>query len=255
MYTCTGTLQKGQGSGLGLSFCKQIVNFHGGTISVTSKEGKGSRFEFKIPFPIATPSACPFHMESTYIQPYTSLNNKSSERQPYMAVANKVRKSEVDIEARAPVLAPQVQVPDMSALKVLVVDDADSNRKMLMMLVKKMGFTAKSTEDGQQTVNVILADMERYQLILMDNLMPVMNGSDAAKVLRRAGYPYLIIGITGNVMNDDLAEFLASGADMVIAKPFKKQTLNILLEFVEKNGTLSRPHQTLVQKGGEICWH
>jgi DNA-binding response OmpR family regulator len=55
-------------------------------------------------------------------------------------------------------------------------------------------------------------------------------------------------------MEDDLAEFLASGADMVIAKPFKKQTLDLLIEFIEKSGTLSKPHQTLVQKDGKIFW-
>eukprot|EP00596_Hydrurales_sp_CCMP1899_P005561 CAMPEP_0119047914 /NCGR_PEP_ID=MMETSP1177-20130426/55756_1 /TAXON_ID=2985 /ORGANISM="Ochromonas sp, Strain CCMP1899" /LENGTH=418 /DNA_ID=CAMNT_0007023091 /DNA_START=1112 /DNA_END=2368 /DNA_ORIENTATION=+ len=247
-----GTLQKGQGSGLGLSFCKQIVNLHGGSIGVTSTEGYGSKFQFQIPFPIATPSAYPLHMGTTYNQSYQGNEVHEVPSTVSNSVSTSMQKANVEVDLEAPTIVSQTI--DMSSLKVLVVDDAEFNRKLLMMLVNKLGFISRSTEDGQEAVDVILADMGFYQLMLMDNLMPRMNGSDAAKVLRRAGYPYLIIGITGNVMEDDLAEFLASGADMVIAKPFKKQTLDLLLELIKKSGTLSKPHQTLVQKNGNIIW-
>lgn len=55
-------------------------------------------------------------------------------------------------------------------------------------------------------------------------------------------------------MEDDLAEFLASGADMVISKPLKKVTLDLLLEHIVKFGTLSRPGMKLVQKNNTMEW-
>jgi CheY-like chemotaxis protein len=79
------------------------------------------------------------------------------------------------------------------------------------MLLQKKGLITEAREDGQRAVDLILEDLHKFQVVLMDNLMPVMNGQDAARSLRDHGYPYLIIGITGNSMEDDLDAFLGSG--------------------------------------------
>jgi two-component system, sensor histidine kinase and response regulator len=135
-----------------------------------------------------------------------------------------------------------------------VVDDADSNRKLLAMLLNNKGLVTNSKENGQEAVDLVTEDLNAYKLVFMDNVMPVMNGSDAARALRAGGYLHMIVGVTGNSLEDDLNEFLASGADMAVAKPFKKLTLDLLLEFIDEFGTLSKPGMKLVQKSSRIDW-
>ena len=69
--------------------------------------------------------------------------------------------------------------------------------------------------------------------------MPVMNGTEAASELRKAGYPYLIIGITGNISDGDIKEYVDCGADIVLRKPIKAEIVDKFLDFCEIIGTNS----------------
>ena len=150
--------------------------------------------------------------------------------------------------------APQAVEGSASTFEVLVVDDADSNRKMLTMLLKRKGLVSHTAENGQIAVDMVVEDLHRYKLVLMDNLMPVMNGVDAAKAMRAAGYPYLIAGITGNVMEDDIDEYLGAGADLVISKPLKRTTLDLLVKHIDDTGPLSRPGYRLLEQVEAFEW-
>lgn len=132
-------------------------------------------------------------------------------------------------------------------LQVLIVDDAESNRKMLQMLLQKKGVENSSASNGDVAVSMVLQDMHRFKLILMDNLMPVLTGREATQRLRANGYPYLIIGVTGNVLADDINEYLAAGADMVLGKPVKMPIFNKVLDHIGKNGPKSIPNMQLVE--------
>jgi DNA-binding LytR/AlgR family response regulator len=61
------------------------------------------------------------------------------------------------------------------------------------------GLHADSAEDGQKAVELISEDLEAYKVIFMDNVMPVMNGMEATRAIRKAGYRYLIVAVTGNI--------------------------------------------------------
>jgi CheY-like chemotaxis protein len=61
------------------------------------------------------------------------------------------------------------------------------------------GLTADSAEDGQKAVELISEDLEAYKVIFMDNVMPIMNGMEATRAIRKAGYRYLIVAVTGNI--------------------------------------------------------
>jgi CheY-like chemotaxis protein len=217
-------LQEGKGSGLGLTFCKEIVELHNGIITITSDEGKGSTFMFKIPVEIIENLMSNSPCESEL----TSQNS---------AIPN--------VEGTPDVLAKR-------KFKVLVVDDAPTNRKFLSMLLSRDGTENDVAENGQVAVNmaikfIVSPDEEAniteypYDLIFMDNLMPVMDGVTATSLLRKQGYPHLIVGLTGNVMEDDVVEYLNAGADGVLFKPLQSVTLKMLLEYVRNEGSLSLP--------------
>jgi CheY-like chemotaxis protein len=81
-----------------------------------------------------------------------------------------------------------------------------------------------------------------------------MNGVDATRELRKAGYRYLIVAITGAAMKEDIDEFLAVGADLVLPKPCKLSSLEILLDFIDRQGSLSSPGSRLVSFNGSMNW-
>jgi CheY-like chemotaxis protein len=140
-------------------------------------------------------------------------------------------------------------------LKYLVVDDSLINRKMFINLLEAKGLCGGDTaKDGQETVDIVLKDLEYYKLIFIDNDMPVMNGIEATRVLRIAGYRYLIVAITGSAMEEDITEFIAAGADLVYSKPCKLSSLEVLLNFIKLHGSISSPDSRLVPCNGSLCW-
>jgi CheY-like chemotaxis protein len=104
---------------------------------------------------------------------------------------------------------------------VLVVDDSAMSRKMLLKTLKANGHTCEEAEDGKQAVEKVKADLDKFHVILMDFVMPVMDGPDATKAIRDLGYTRPIIGCTGNTLEMDLKRFRDSGCKYVIGKPFE----------------------------------
>jgi DNA-binding response OmpR family regulator len=74
--------------------------------------------------------------------------------------------------------------------------------------------------------------------------------------LRQAGYPYLIIGVTGNILDDDVKEYLQAGADMIIGKPLRMNLLDKVLKFIKMNGFLSKYNEgyKLVECNDTLKW-
>ena len=107
--------------------------------------------------------------------------------------------------------------------RVLVVDDAASNRKIVCRMLRQRGFECDEAKDGKECLAIVESKSSQsyYACILMDFEMPVMNGPDATVQLRQRGYVAPIFGLTGNVMVDDIEHFLRCGADHVLAKPFR----------------------------------
>ena len=72
--------------------------------------------------------------------------------------------------------------------------------------------------------------------------------------MREKGFQNLVVGVTGNVMEDDIAEFLAAGADLVLPKPLKIQTLDRLLQFIDANSPTSMPGMKLAEQDRQLFW-
>ena len=69
-------------------------------------------------------------------------------------------------------------------------------------------------------------------MLYVSNEMPIMRGRDAARLIREMGYTGAIIGVTGNVLNTDIEDFIAQGADYVIKKPMNTEKFNIAMDCV-----------------------
>ncbi|KLO12161.1 CheY-like protein [Schizopora paradoxa] len=112
-------------------------------------------------------------------------------------------------------------------LHVLVVDDDILTRKLMERSLARMGCAVDTAENGQVALEMIAsADQARsnwtsgrYDIVFLDNQMPVMSGLDAVSTLRSFRRGDLVIGVTGNALLSDRQEFLSAGADHVLTKP------------------------------------
>lgn len=203
-------LQGGAGSGLGLWVSKGFMEQHHGTLKAESEGiGKGCRFTMELP---------------AFTCGEGSLENKNSLKS---LLANF---EDTELTDDLPIANVEPFVNDDNLLSpvasgafvshILIVDDAPTNRKMLARLLTSNGFTVAMSSDGKECVDHILTTSERtVDLILMDFEMPVMNGPTATKRLRDGGVHIPIVGLTGNVLEEDKKEFMGSGANDVLHKP------------------------------------
>lgn len=178
-----------EGTGLGLTISQNLVNMMGGVIEVESEYGKGSRFFFTI--------------EQTII-----------DLTPVSAVNYNGQKDNVtEKEAECLFIAPEAHI--------LLVDDNELNLVVAKELLKPLRMQIDTAENGLQAVKMVRGS--QYDLVLMDHMMPVMDGIEAAKAIRALPedkYQKLpIIALTANAMVDARKEFLNAGMNGFVAKP------------------------------------
>lgn len=134
-----------------------------------------------------------------------------------------------------PLFPPITEVSTKTALQdshFLVVDDAPMCRKVLVKMLKEKKITCDEAEDGDVAILRVKEAMEagvRYDAILMDYSMPNLIGPEATKRIRKLGFRGKIFGVTGNVLADDIQNFLNSGANKVYLKPVKDLVLEKIL--------------------------
>jgi CheY-like chemotaxis protein len=119
-----------------------------------------------------------------------------------------------------------------SNLRVLIVDDVKTNRQLLYYILKKEGFQVEEALEGAQAIR--LFQEWSPHIILMDHLMPVMDGLEATEQIRSlpGGDKVLIFVITANVMEENESASRKAGANAFIRKPFRKA---VLLEEIQKH--------------------
>ena len=191
----TSTVSKVEGSGIGMGIVKKLVGLMGGTVEVESKIGVGSTFAVTIPCRIAS----------------------QEERQAKRDTTSSDKKS-------------------LSGTKILLAEDNDLNAEIAVELLQEEGCTVDRAKDGVECVDMLeKAANGTYQLILMDIQMPVMNGYDAAKKIRRmddlpkAEIP--IIAMTANAFSEDKQAALDAGMNDHVSKPINR---NILVPTIQK---------------------
>ncbi|KAL0574212.1 hypothetical protein V5O48_007732 [Marasmius crinis-equi] len=119
-------------------------------------------------------------------------------------------------------------------LLVLVVDDDPMTRKTFARALQLRNCKVDVAQDGQDCLDKLLSpDAPKYDLVTLDNYMPVMTGEEAVRALRAAGRDDIfVVGITGNALSDDQQHYLDAGADRVLPKPinFKARQVEEILE-------------------------
>jgi signal transduction histidine kinase/CheY-like chemotaxis protein len=226
-------LQSGKGSGLGLYIAKGIVEQHGGSL-VADSEGNGLGCTFTVRLPIYKPP----EDERGDSQQLSWKRRRPRNRSSFEKVVRKHTVMECDDEEEGGEIDFTLKSLDsrddgMSELKILLVDDSKSNRKLLDRLMTMRGHRCEQADDGHKGVEMTMRAEsfgQPYDLIFMDYEMPTMNGPEAVQQIRGQGSDVYIIGLTGNVMADDVKYFHICGANAVFPKPFKVREFEQLLE-------------------------
>lgn len=123
--------------------------------------------------------------------------------------------------------------------QLLVVEDNMVNQHLAVRLLEKKGYLVDVANNGQEAVDCCIA--KTYDLVLMDCQMPVMNGFEASRAIRKIAGNVPIIALTGDVMAEDTARCLAAGMNDVTHKPINFSELNLIiqkwLEYATNNAT------------------
>ena len=191
-----------QGTGLGMAITRNLVKAMGGTIDLESELGQGSCFEVFIDLRIA--------------------------------------------ENRTVALAAQEEIaePDSNTLKgmrFLCAEDNELNAEILMELLKIEGAECTICENGEKVLETFEQSAPGdYDMILMDVQMPVMNGYEATKAIRRSSHELAmtipIIAMTANAFSEDIRHSLAAGMNVHVSKPVEMKVLEKTIRSIKSGG-------------------
>lgn len=182
----TSTTRQFGGTGLGLAITKKLLELQGCEIKIDSEEGKGSTFYFTMEFDIAENAA----------------NNKI---QTYI---------------------DDVEFLDMEGVNVLLVEDNQFNVLLANKFLEKWKLTVEHAENGQIAVDKIREHKGKYNVVLMDLQMPVMDGYTASREIRKFDADIPIIALTASALMEVQNQVYDAGMNDFITKPFNPKDLH-----------------------------
>lgn len=211
------------GVGVGLAISKMLAEGMGGGLCAADAPGGGMRFTLGLPMvpgPKGNRPAPPDLPEEAGVAKARALSLRLDPPVP--------------LPRSAPVVVKPVPPPGASVLhgmRVLVVDDVDINREVLRAMLERQGAEVHEAADGQQGLDQM--DRAAFDLVLLDNMMPVMSGRDMLVALRSRPGPEaqtMVIGISAGTLSEDRDAFMQLGLDAFLSKPVSFKDLTSLVE-------------------------
>ncbi|PSN20178.1 hypothetical protein C7271_03460 [filamentous cyanobacterium CCP5] len=209
----TGRLAQ-EGTGLGLTIIRRLLQAMGGAIQVKSEVNIGTRFDVVLPVKAAAPEEAPPQTDPISLEDLTVVN---------------------------------------SSYRILVVDDAPTNRMVLRHILGSLGLEVREAENGQAAIQI----WQEWapHLVLMDMKMPIMDGYLTTRMIRQlesqfatTHVPTKIIAVTAQAFEDDQRQVLESGCDDFLSKPLKREMLlEKLAVFLGLEGGLEGVHLQAAQ--------
>ena len=190
----TSTRDQG-GTGLGLTISRDICRAMGGDLRAKSAPGRGSCFEIRLTLPVAEEQTMPANSDET------------------------------------------ATLPSFDSVSVLVVDDNKTNRLIMRKFLKAIGIVPVEAASGQGALDAYRAN--DFDVVFMDVRMPGMDGMEATRLIRqsqeiRPQTRSLVVGVTANVLPEQIETYLEAGMDFVLPKPVSKnQLINVLAHIAE----------------------
>ncbi len=189
------------GTGLGLAVTKQLVQLHGGEISVKSEVGSGSQFTFTLP----------------------KAQEKAEISEQVAAISNRVV-----LDLAAPIMIEKSDSVSLSGkrFKILIVDDEPVNRQVLVNNLYMHNYEITEVSDGQEAL-LVMENGFIPDLILLDVMMPHMTGYEVCQKIRDRfpAYELPIVMLTAKNQVADIVEGFSSGANDYLSKPIQKQEM------------------------------
>jgi CheY-like chemotaxis protein/HPt (histidine-containing phosphotransfer) domain-containing protein len=187
------------GTGLGLAITKRLVELQGGQIRVESRVGRGSTFTVEIPFETAPAG-------------------------------------EPTVEPR---FEQHIVAPATKQARLLLVEDNAVNQRVVLAMLRKKNYVIDVANNGQEALDKLEHAAEPYNLILMDVQMPVLDGLETTKAIRRnSGWDNLpIIAMTAHAMIGDRERCLQAGMNAYVSKPVQQAGLIAVIEQYLASGT------------------
>jgi len=218
----THTRQYG-GTGLGLAISKHLVEMMNGEIGVESEIDKGSLFWFTIP-----------------------LLSQSDRRQTNLPAVSKHRK-----ETRSGDQISPIKEVQKKEYKILLVEDDQINQLVALHSLNKLGYNLKTVDNGFKAMETLMHI--KYDMVLMDLQMPVMDGFKTTKKIRSSdsiNKDIPIIAMTAHAMKGDREKCLETGMDDYLSKPIEQATLKTILEhWLPKTFSASQPEAKELKRG------
>ena len=201
------------GTGLGLAVSRQLVELHGGKISVNSKKGVGSTFTFSMPISFEASAKTASSLKQAF-NVERAVRDFRPER----------KNVDFDDEVKLPKYVPE-NTRDYAGV-ILVVDDENVNRQVLRHFLMKEKYVVYEAVDGIQAIQAIHSGLD-VDLILLDIMMPKMSGFETCKEIRKDKniYELPIIFISAKTQDDDMELVFEVGGTDFLTKPVNRKEL------------------------------